>query len=77
MKQKNKGGKQKTKPPGPEPVQQEPVAKLIRMDTVEAIRLLEKKIEFLDLNFSDSEKSMQYCAALIMAVAAMKREAGL
>ena len=80
MKQKSKGGKRQIQfpPPGQTPKKApEPAAKQTRPEIAAAINTLEDKIAFLSAAFADQPKSMAYRDALILAVAAMKREAGL
>ena len=77
MKPMKKGGRKQASPPGQAARNAAPAAKQPTMETAEAIQLLENKIEFLGAAFADNERSMAYRAALILAVAALKREAGI
>ena len=80
MKPKSKGGKRQIPfpPPGQAPKKApEPAAKQPRPEIAAAINTLEDKIAFLSAAFADQPKSMAYRDALLLAVAAMKREAGL
>lgn len=80
MKQTRKGGKKGI--PFPPPGQAaknaaQPAAKQPRPEIAAAIYTLEDKIAFLSAAFADQPKSMAYRDALKLAVAAMKKEAGL
>lgn len=68
------GGRKQASPPGQATRNAAPAAKPTRAETAAAIQLLENKIEFLGAAFADNERSMAYRAALILAVAALKRE---
>lgn len=80
MKPARKGGARKPKlqPEKQAPKKApEPAAKQPRPEIAAAINTLEDKIAFLSAAFADQPKSMAYRDALILAVASLKREAGL
>ena len=78
MKPTKKGGKKQTlSPPDQTDRTAAPAAKQPRPEIAAAINTLEDKIAFLSAAFADQPKSMAYRDALKLAVASMKREAGL
>ena len=80
MKQKSKGGKKAIpfSPPGQATKKApEPAAKPPCPEIVAAINTLEDKIAFLSAAFADQPKSMAYRDALKIAVAALRKEAGM
>lgn len=78
MQPTKKGGKKQTlSPPDQTDRTAAPAAKQPTMETARAIGLLEERIAFISKEFSDNPTSMAYRDALKLAVAAMKREAGI
>lgn len=79
MKPSKKGGKPKIpiQPPGPAKKEAALAEKRPRPEIAAAVATLEDKIAFLSAAFADVPKSMEYRDALKLAVAALKREAGM
>lgn len=77
MKPMKKGGRKQSSPPGQAARTAAPAANQPTMETSQAIGLLEERIALIGKAFSDTPASMEYRDALILAVAALKREAGI
>lgn len=74
MKPTKKGGRKQASPPGQVARTAAPAAKQPTMETAEAIQLLEERIALISKEFSDIPASMEYRGALILAVAALRKQ---
>ena len=77
MKPMKKGGRKQASPPGQAARTAASAAKQPTMETAQAIGLLEERIAFITKEFSEIPTCLAYRDALILAVAALKREAGI